>query len=381
MDKNKVFKIVFTAGGTGGHIFPVVAIIRELKEIWPDNNFRLYYIGPRDEIIDKYIRKEGVIMKYIYAGKIRRYIDPKSIIQNFIDIFFKMPIGIVQSFFYLFIIAPDLVFGKGGYGSFPVIINTAIFSAPVMLHESDAIAGIVNQKLQGLASKVFVSFPGTVGIEPSKVTVVGNPIRKEIIQGDFKEAQKIFNLEGKKKIILVLGGSQGSERVNDVFLSISTKILREFEIIHQCGSSNYKQVLAEIDALITDHDDRKRYHVYPFFDEHQMKNAYKCADLIVSRAGSGNIFEIAANKKASILLPLSESAQGHQIKNAYAYGSTGATIVLEEENLTAQFFLGKINELFYPYEQIKTMEERAGNFSRLHASKIIAHYIKDYLTL
>ncbi len=374
---NKKYKVIFTGGGTGGHIFPLVAIIREIRKILPENEIDIFYIGPSDKLSKEYIGKEEVNIKYIHSGKIRRY--PSGILQNIIDVLFKIPLGIVQSFYYIFTISPDLVFSKGGYGSLPVVLMAKLFQVPIILHESDAILGAVNQFLQKLSTEVFVSFINTEKADPKKIFVAGNPIREELTQGSKEKGRGLFQISSDKPILLIIGGSQGSERVNDLFLSGITGFLNDFEVIHQCGENNYKKVSAEAQALLSNEDHKKRYHPYPFFDEEQMKNGYALADLIVSRAGSGSIFEIAANGKASILLPLPEAAQNHQVKNAYAYSSSRSGIVLEEENLSSNFFLSKIKELFSPIEQIKNMEINAKEFSRPRAAFIISTYVKEYL--
>jgi UDP-N-acetylglucosamine--N-acetylmuramyl-(pentapeptide) pyrophosphoryl-undecaprenol N-acetylglucosamine transferase len=378
--KEKQIKIVFTAGGTGGHIFPLVAIIRELKNILPKEvDFVFYYIGPKNKLSEDYIKKEGVVMKNIFAGKLRRYNNPLAILQNFVDLFIKTPIGIVQSFFYLYFISPDVIFSKGGYGSVPVVLSTFFLRTPVFFHESDAVPGKANQFLQRFACEIFTSFPDTIGIPKNKIINVGNPIRTEVIGGSKEEAKKIFKLNEDKPVILIMGGSQGSERVNEIFISIANELLKDFQVIHQCGDLNHKQALAEADALI-DKELRSNYHLFSFLNEEQLRNAYKVSDFVVSRAGSGNIFEISANAKASILLPLSGSAQDHQVKNAYSYARTGATIVFEEGNFTPRFFLGKVRELFYPIEQIRIMEENAKKFARPQSAYVTASYIKEYLT-
>lgn len=377
--KEKQIKIVFTTGGTGGHIFPLVAIIRELKNIFPKEvNFVLYYIGPKNKLSEEYIKKEGVVMKNIFAGKLRRYSDPLAILQNIVDIFIKTPIGIIQSFFYLYFISPDIIFSKGGYGSVPVILSTFLLRTPIFFHESDVVPGKANQFLQRFACEIFTSFPDTIGIPKNKIINVGNPIRTEVIGGSKEEARKIFKLSKEKPVILILGGSQGSERINEIFISIANELLKDFQVIHQCGNLNYKQTLAEADTLINK-ELRSNYHLFSFLNEEQLRNAYKVNDLVVSRAGSGNIFEISANAKASIILPLSGSAQDHQVKNAYSYAKTGATIVFEEGNFTPRFFLGKVRELFYPIEQIRIMEENAKKFARPQSAYITASYIKEYL--
>jgi UDP-N-acetylglucosamine--N-acetylmuramyl-(pentapeptide) pyrophosphoryl-undecaprenol N-acetylglucosamine transferase len=378
MKKEKKIKIVFTTGGSGGHIFPLVAVIRELKLLLPKDSFIFYYIGPKNKLSEEYVKKEGVVMKNILAGKLRRYNDPIAIFQNIVDIFIKIPIGIIQSFFLLYFISPDLIFSKGGHGSLPVVLNTAVLRIPVFFHESDKISGKTNQLLQRFATEIFTSFPDTEGIAKEKMINVGNPIRAEIMGGDKKKAREIFKLKKGKPVVLILGGSQGSEKINDIFISIANDFLKDFQVIHQSGENNYKQMLAESNALINK-DLRDDYHLYPFLKEEEVRNGYEVADLVVARAGAGNIFEISANGKASILLPLQNSAQNHQVKNAYSYAKTGATIVFEEGNFTPQFFLGKVRELFYPREQLEIMEENAKKFARPQAGYVVASYIKEYL--
>lgn len=378
MEKQKKYKIIFTGGGTGGHIFPLVTIIRELKKIIPQELLDIYYIGPKDSLSEKYMNKENVDIRYIYTGKMRRYMGGRAMLENFIDIFFRIPIGIIQAFFYLYIFSPDLIFGKGGYGSFPIILTAKVFQVPVILHESDAVLGATNQFLQKISTEIFVSFPKTEKIINNKMFVVGNPVREEILRGNKEKAKEIFKLNGEKPVILILGGSQGSERINDLFLSSASPFLENFQVIHQCGTNNYQQISAESKATIKE-DLKKNYHLVSFLDEEELSHAYALADLVVSRSGSGSIFEIAAVGKGGVLLPLPEAAQQHQLKNAYAYASAGAGVVFEEENMSPHFFLEKIKELFSPIEQIRIMERNAKNFAKPRAGFVVASYLKEYL--
>ncbi len=367
-------------GGSGGHVFPLIAITRELKRVLPGDVLDFCYLGPRDKVSKEYIEREGIRMKPIYSGKLRRYIGFLPVLRNIFDIAIKMPAGIVQSFFFLFFYSPDLILSKGGYGSFPVVLAGRLLRIPVFLHESDSAAGAANQFLQRFASEIFVSFPDTSGIKKEKMIITGNPVREEVLEGEKEKGKRLFGLRGEKPVLLILGGSQGSERINDLVLSISGKILEDFEVIHQCGAGNSKEVSAEVEAVITDKEKKEHYHVYPFLNEEKMKHAYECAELVVSRAGAGTIFELAAKGRAAVLLPLPESAQDHQAKNAYEYSASGAAIVLEEGNLTSHFFLERIKELFSPVKQIREMESNARGFSKPRAGYIIASYIKEYLT-
>ncbi len=378
MEKTKKYKIIITGGGTGGHIFPLLAIIRELKKIISQDFLEICFIGPKNNITEKYIKEEGIVTRYIFTGKIRRY--KEGFFQNILDVLFKIPLGVIQSFFHIYFYSPDLILSKGGHGSLPAVLVGSFFRVPIIIHESDSVVGKTNKYLQRFAGEIFTSFPDTLGVDKRKMMVVGNPIRESILMGTKEEAKKRFNLLDDKPLLVFLGGSQGSIRINELFLSMSTNILKNFEVVHQCGEDNYKQVFAETNAIITDDLMKKRYHPVSFLNEEDLKSLYASADLIISRAGSGSIFEIAGSGRASFLIPLSESAQNHQVQNAYQYSSTKSAVVFEEENLSSHFFLGKLNEIFSPIEQIKMMEENARNFARPRAGHIVASYIKEYLT-
>ena len=162
-----------------------------------------------------------------------------------------------------------------------------------------------------------------------------------------------------------------------VILETLPELLKEFEVIHQTGISDFKKVMRESAAFITD-DFKKYYHPAFFFDENELKHAYAVADCVISRAGAGSIFEIAALKKPSILIPLPESAQNHQVKNAYAYADSGACIVLEESNFTYHLFLEKIKDVVNVHSE--TMKKSAETFSKPDAADAISKYILDYLS-
>ena len=371
-------KILFTGGGTGGHVLPIIAIVREIRRISPKEKFDFFYIGPRDEISSILLSQEGIKVKEILAGKIRRYLGWREILENIVDLF-KIPIGFFQAFFHIFFLAPDLIFSKGGYGSISAVLSGWILGIPIFLHESDLAPGLANRFLSRFSSEIFVSFSRTEYFSPKKMILVGNPIRREILEGSKAKAQEIFKLSYKKPIILILGGSQGAQRINDMLLQILPEILTNFELIHQCGERNFKEVQAEANVVISENL-KKYYHLFPFLREEQLKQAYAASDLICSRAGSGGIFEIAALGKPAILIPLPEAAQNHQVKNAYSYAESGACLVIEEANLTPHFFLEKLKYLLSHPDQLEKMQRAAKEFAKPQAAKIIAEYIVSYLT-
>ncbi len=364
-------KILFTGGGTGGHIFPIIAIVREMRRMYPERALQFFYVGPRDIFASILLSQEGIKVKTVLAGKLRRYFSWQAILKNIVDIFFKIPLGFVQSFSHIFVLSPDIVFSTGGYGSFSATLSGWILQIPIFLHESDSVAGLSNSFLSKFSVRVFTSFDKTDGIPEEQTILLGNPIRREILSGDRGEAKKRFGLKDEKPVVLVLGGSQGAQRLNDMLLAILPDILNSFELIHQVGEKNFEQVQREADSLLKE-DLKKYYHIFPFLKEQELKQAYKAADLIVSRAGAITIFEIAALGKPSILVPLPEAARDHQVKNAYAYAKSGAALVLEEANLTPHFFLEKVKFLLSHREELEKMKEGAKKFARPEAGRKIS---------
>jgi UDP-N-acetylglucosamine--N-acetylmuramyl-(pentapeptide) pyrophosphoryl-undecaprenol N-acetylglucosamine transferase len=369
-------RILFTGGGTGGHIFPIIAIAEEMKK--KDANLNLAYIGPSDFTSKTFLPQAKIKAFYISSGKFRRYFSIGTFFFNIIDLFIKIPLGIFQAFIIMFFTAPDVIISKGGFGSIPVVIAGWILRIPIFMHESDVVPGLANKIGSKLSEKVFVSFP-TSEMEyfpKKKMIESGNPVRDVLTRGNREEAVKLFNLTSEKPVVLILGGSQGSSRINEVILDVLVDILQEFEIIHQTGLAGFKIVQNESLAMI-DEGLRRYYHPYFFLDEKELALAYAISDCIVSRSGAGTIFEIALLKKPSILIPLPESAQNHQVRNAYSYAKNGACLVLEEGNFTHHFFLEKLREVFK--EDKETMVKGAEVFSKPYAAVIVSRYVLDFL--
>lgn len=369
-------KIVFAGAGSGGHIFPLIAVAREIKKIYKETiifqeePLEMLYFGPKDLYFDDLMKQDGIRVRNISAGKLRRYIS----FQNIIDIFFRIPWGFIQMFFYILFIAPDMVFSKGGYGSLPTVFWSWIFQIPIFMHESDIVPGLANKFLSRFAKEIFTSFPETEYFPPSRMIQVGNPIRREITGGSKEEGQKIFNLKGNKPTIFIVGGSQGAQKVNELVLTILPEFLANFEIIHQTGPKNFKQAQSEAEGILSE-EYRTEYHIVPFLEEDKLKHAYAAADFIISRAGSGSIFEIASYGKPCILIPLPTSAQDHQVRNAFAYAESGGGIVFEETNLTPHIFLEKIKYMFAHPDEMAIMKQKAIEFARPKAAAVIAEYL------
>lgn len=368
-------RIALTGGGTGGHLFPILAVAQEIKNLIRDNVFQIpvgegtsvefMFLGPKT-IGEEALAKEGILIKTIMAGKLRRYAS----LQNVYDIF-KIPCGLAQALWHLFWFMPNVVFSKGGYGAVPVVLAAWFYRIPVLVHESDSVPGLANKFCATFSQRVAISFTEAAKyFPPAKTALTGNPVRSSLLAGNKENAKQLFGLSGQKNILLVLGGSQGAQAINDLVFTSIMLVSSRCEIIHQCGSNNVemaKQMLG--DKAPAD------YHLLPFLNDEQMRHALAAADLIVARAGAGTIAEIAALGKPSILIPLPNAAADHQKKNATEFAKFGGAVIMEEMNLTPHLFQNQIFSLLDNPALLKKMGENAKQFSRPDAARALAQEI------
>lgn len=366
-------KILFAGGGTGGHFYPLIAVARSIYKIAEQRKIaRTDIFFMSDDSVDaKLLNREHIIFIKISAGKIRRYFSILNI-SDLIKTFF----GIIFSFRKIYSLLPDVVFGKGGYASFPALFSAKILKIPVVIHESDSVPGFVNSWAGKWANRVLISFSESARFfDSKKIIISGNPIRSSVVGGNLTEALEHFNLEQNIPTILIIGGSQGSNKINETILSIIPQLVSKYQIIHQTGHKNFADISSRAKVILESVALKHRYHVVPFLSEGDMKNASCAASLVVSRAGAGAIFEIAAWGLASIIIPLPNSAQNHQRENAYNYAKTGACEVLEESNLAPNILISQINKILENDEKLKLMKNGAISFSRRDAADIIAQEI------
>lgn len=360
-------KILLTGGGTGGHIFPLVAVATKLREK-VGSDLKLLYVGSGASLEREVMAREEIPAKFVKSAKIRRYFS----LENLFDLW-KLPIGFVQALWILLFFMPDAVFSKGGYVSIPVVIAAWFYRIPVFIHESDAIPGLANQLLAKFSKRIGVAYPSAEEFFPKERTAfVGNPMRESISTGDAYALRHKLGFTQSRKIILVLGGSQGSQTVNDAVVKNLPQILHRAQIIHQTGEQDFQRVLsfAAEQGVKAGHDG---YYPVKFLDENFMRDAYALSDLVISRAGANTIAEIAANGKPAILIPLEGSANDHQRMNAYALAKIGAAIVLEENNLGEHIFLGKIDLVFEDENLRDAMKEKIKTFHHKNATEVITN--------
>lgn len=370
---NKIMKVFLTGGGTGGHFYPLIAVARALNQVADQEKIaKMDLVFMAESPYDKNeLLQNGIRFKKIYSGKIRRYFS----FLNIIDVL-KLAPGTAKAVFEMYFDFPDVVFSKGGYESFPVVLAAKILGVPVIIHESDAIPGKANLWAGKFARRVAISFPKAGEYFPAdKTALVGNPVRPEFFTRNEMGAKEFFNLENGIKIVLVMGGSQGAKNINDNFIDVLPKALKNYQIIHQCGKNNYEEVKGRTDVIMEDSPLKSRYHLFASLDFDSMRMAYGAADLVVSRAGASSVFETAASGLPAIVIPLNSSAQDHQRENAYAYAKSGAATVIEERNLKPHILLSEIERLVSDQRKMKEMGEAAKSFARADAAEKIAREI------
>ena len=368
-------KIVFTGGGTGGHFYPIIAVAQKVNKIIDAEKLvgaKLYYFS--DNPYDKEaLFENGLLYEEVTAGKMRIYFSFK----NFFDLF-KIFLGTINALFKLFSIYPDVVFGKGGYASFPTLLAARFLRIPVLIHESDSAPGRVNVWASHFAKKIAVSFKDAIEYFPKNKTAwTGQPIRAEIEQkADREKALDYFHFESSLPVILILGGSQGAELINNTLLDALPRLVKNYQIIHQTGVRNFKMVKGRAEVVLEGDDNNTRYYGTPFLNSLQIKMAAGASDIIVSRAGS-TIFEISAWAVPSILIPFTSSNADHSKKNAFSYARTGAASVIEEMNMTANILSSEIDRIIEDKTTYVQMENGAKNFYKPEAASKIARELVD----
>ena len=371
-------RICLVGGGTGGHVYPLMAVALAINEQSKQTGqpVEILFLG-EGKFLKRAASENNLKIKTIQAGKLRRYFSLLTII----DIL-KFPIGLAQSLWHLFWFMPDVVFAKGGYASLSVALVSKLYFIPLFIHESDSVPGLANRILGKLAKKVFISFNSSQKYFKSDKTVLtGNPVRKELMVGDRSAAMAKFDLNPDRKTILIAGGSQGAQKINRIILDSLVLLVKDFQIIHQCGESQFQSVKIELEKIIKEGQDeyadtvRVNYKLYPFFDAKDMALAYAAADIIVSRAGASNISEIAMLSKPAIIIPITDSSSNHQMSNALEFAKFGA-IVVEEANLTPHIIINQINLLLKP-ENYNSISEKLKTFAMPDAADKIASVLSQ----
>lgn len=366
-------KIIFTGGGTGGHFYPLIAVAEAVNDLVAEQHLlqpNLVYMSPTP-FDEEALFHANITYVKTPAGKIRRYFA----ISNVID-FFRTIYGAAWSFFKLLTDVPDVVFSKGGYASVPTVLAAHWLGVPIVIHESDSKPGRANLLAAKYADRIAVTFESSIQYFPektrSKIALTGIPIRKELAHPLPEGAAQELKLDPTVPTVLVIGGSLGSVRINETLLQGLPQILESANVIHQTGKNNFEETASTGKFLIENSAHKDRYHVFPYLTLDSMRLAAGAASLVVSRAGSTAITEIALWGKPAILIPIPESISHDQRTNAYAYAHTGAAVVLEEGNMTPNILASEIRRITGDPVLMQSMSDHGKGFANPNAARLVA---------
>lgn len=354
---SNVKRVLVMAGGTGGHVFPALAIVKQLQE----RGHVVEWLGTRGRLEEKVVPENGITIHYIDVQGVRR-----NGLLSLMKAPFKIMHAIAQARAVLKSFKPDVVIGFGGYASGPGGMAAYLSGIPLILHEQNAAAGMTNRILSRFASKILLGV-GQAFSGP-KVEAVGNPLRAEILA--LAQEEKHFMQEAGKLHVLIVGGSLGAAALNQVVPEALCKIGTQLplEVFHQCGKDN---------ASAT----HERYAQASFTFEtsdfiHDMASAYRKADLIICRAGASTISEVCAVRIPAIFVPLPTAVDDHQTKNALSLVEAGAARLIPQAELTADKLAAVVQEIANP-QTLEAMSQAAAKCARLEATSRVCDVAEE----
>lgn len=383
MSRKKIV-IVFAGGGTGGHIYPGIAIADELKKNSNESTkIEIHWIGNSkgmdSAIIEKNLLSSGgsvFCFHGIPCGKLRRYFSLK----NFTD-FFKIFAGFIKSFFILKKIKPDFLFSKGGFVSVSPCAAAAILKIPYFTHECDFTPGLATRINSKKASKILISYEETKNyfssFQKGKCVVTGNPVRPAFYNDSSEAGKKFLGIDNgcKKNILLILGGSLGANQINNLVIECLDELKKDFIVVHQTG----KKFAQENPDIMSSGDDSYKPYEFIF---NEMVSVIQSADIIISRAGANSLWECAVCSKPMILIPLcGAGTRGDQVDNAEYFASKGAAIALTGKDATKENLLNALSEMKISETRNKFAENCKSICKEKKPSEIIANLILEQIKI
>jgi UDP-N-acetylglucosamine--N-acetylmuramyl-(pentapeptide) pyrophosphoryl-undecaprenol N-acetylglucosamine transferase len=328
-------KIVFTGGGTAGHVTPNLALIDLLQ----GDGWQIDYIGSNHSIEKTMITATNIPYHSISSGKLRRYFNWK----NFSDPF-KILYGIIQSFFLLRRLEANIVFSKGGFVAFPVVVAAWLNRIPCIAHESDLSPGLANRLSFPFVSKICLNFePAKTHFKNmNKVEVTGSPIRKELFLGNMQKGLAICGFNTERPCLMIVGGSQGANALNQCIRQSLERLTQHYQVIHLCGKDKVASAYLNVSG----------YFQMEYADK-ELPDLFAASDLIISRAGANSLCEILALGKPHILVPLPRKAsRGDQIQNAHYFQQMGISQIIWEEQLSPDTLIAAITQVEQEKQEI-----------------------------
>ncbi|WP_159022595.1 undecaprenyldiphospho-muramoylpentapeptide beta-N-acetylglucosaminyltransferase [Formosa sp. L2A11] len=364
---SKTYRIILSGGGTGGHIYPAIAIANELKRRYPDAQF--LFVGAKDRMEMEKVPQAGYDIKGLWISGIQRELTLKN---------FMFPFKLISSLFAARKIIkqfkPDVVIGTGGFASGPLLQMASGKNIPSLIQEQNSFPGITNKLLSKKVQKICVAYDGLERFFPKqKIIKTGNPVREGLldIQSKREEAKAFFKLVPEKKTLLILGGSLGSKRINELIeKEIDYLQTRNVQIIWQCGKLYYEAYKIN--------GNTKNVQVHAYLNN--MDFAYAAADVIISRAGASSVSELCIVGKPVIFIPSPNVAEDHQTKNAMSIVKENAALLIKESDLDVDFE-NKFSQLIESKEKQNALGENIKKLALVNATKDIANEVEKLLNI
>lgn len=317
--------VVITGGGTAGHVVPALPVVEALLESGSSVHFVGSTTGPEERLVAPF----GIPFHGIQTGKLRRYFS----FENVVDAL-RIPVGIVQAWRLLARIRPAVVFSKGGFVSFPVVVGAWLKGVPVVAHESDLTPGLANRLAQRFVTTLCVNFEDTRAAHV-KVVVTGTPLRRQLLNGDASRGRERLGTDAGRPVLLVVGGSLGATKLNETVRAALERLLTDYDVIHVCG-------VGKVDASLC--------NLAGYTQREYVSDAWgdmiAAADLVVSRAGANALYEWLTLGKPHLLVPLPRTAsRGDQIENAAYAEAQGWSMVLSEDALNSETLVAGVAKL------------------------------------
>lgn len=368
-DELKTLTVIISGGGTGGHVYPAIAISNALREDYDIE--RVIYVGCPNSIEEKVANEHELdFLPVQFFGM------PRKFSFQFLKWLYRLNKSTIDCIGYLLYTKPDVVIGTGGYVSAPVLFAALILDCPYIIHEADTHPGLVNKIMAPWAKAVTVAFEKAKEILDNKNTVVtGNPLRPSIGEFDRDEARIFLELDPDKKTLLVLGGSQGAQKINEAVIEALPKLLNDYnlQIVHQCGPKNYDEIKNNLSREILENPS---YILKGYFDD--LSIPYAAADFAISRAGSMTISELTASMLPAILVPYPYAAADHQRNNARTLVDEGAALYLENDECTGENIANYIDSILSKPDKLDYMRLACGRIAKKTATQEIIDIIKEH---
>lgn len=363
-------RVIISAGGTGGHLYPAIALADELKSLRSDTDI-LFFTG-KSRLERELVWKSGYAARYLDVHGFKRKIS-----LDFLRASVRASKGFLQASQFMRVFLPHIVVGCGGAVSAPVVMAARYCKIPTLIHEQNVIPGLTNRLLSRFASAIAISFEDSRTYFPGRkrVELTGNPIRRGVLDVSRKEALSTFDFDSRRKTLAVFGGSQGARTVNEAVIS-SYPFIRDrgIQILHLTGEGDYPYVSQRMSA-VTKPTDRVVYRARPYLD--QMGLAYAASDLVVTRAGATTVAELTAWGCPAILVPYPYAPRAHQERNARVLKAAGGAKIILNKELDGENLAGVICKFLFNEGMLDKMAQEMKNLGKPEAARHLAEMVLE----